>query len=117
MDARALTVVSLVAGALGCAILWGAGVELPFYPPPGMILGLAGALFVGLVPWRWAPGVGALLGLLMFVGFLAGGGPADLFGQSGAGAAVGQGVRAIGFLSAAIAGTMATFAVQLLHPA
>jgi hypothetical protein len=36
---RPVTVVGLVVGAVGIAILWAAGVEFPIYPPPG-ILGL-----------------------------------------------------------------------------
>src|SRR6266516_5110693 len=56
---RAATVAGLVAGALGIGILWASGVEFPFYPPPGMIILVAGALFVGLAPMavgagRWS---------------------------------------------------------------
>jgi hypothetical protein len=32
---RAVTVVGLVVGAVGIAILWASGVEFPIYPPPG----------------------------------------------------------------------------------
>ena len=39
----------LVVGALGIAILWASGVEFPFAVPPGLVILLAGALFVGLV--------------------------------------------------------------------
>ena len=67
---RLLTLAGLVAGAVGIAILWGSGITFPVYPPPGIILLLAGTLFVGLVPWRWAPAAGALLGLFVIVGFL-----------------------------------------------
>jgi hypothetical protein len=67
---RAVTVLGLVVGALGIAILWASGVAFPIYPPPGIVILLAGALLVGLAPWRWAPGVGALLGLVVFAGFL-----------------------------------------------
>jgi hypothetical protein len=52
---RAVTVVGLVVGAVGIAILWAAGVEFPIYPPPGIIILLAGAIFVSLAPWPWAP--------------------------------------------------------------
>jgi len=66
---RAVTVVGLVVGAVGIAILWAAGVEFPIYPPPGIIILLAGAIFVSLAPWPWAPAVGAFLGLFVTVGF------------------------------------------------
>jgi hypothetical protein len=49
---RAATVAGLVVGALGIAILWASGVEFPIYPPPGIIILLAGAIFVGLARGR-----------------------------------------------------------------
>ena len=55
---RAVTVVALVVGAVGIAILWAAGVRFPIYPPPGIIILLAGAIFVSLAPWPWAPAAG-----------------------------------------------------------
>ena len=61
---RAATVVGLVAGAVGIAVLWASGVEFPIYPPPGIPILLAGAIFVGLARWPWAPGVGAFLGIV-----------------------------------------------------
>jgi hypothetical protein len=104
-----VTVVGLVVGALGIAILWASGVEFPFYPPPGIVVLLAGALFVGLARWRWAPGVGAFLGLFVLVGFLISPtGLSNLFGQAGTGVAVGQGVQVLGVLTALVAGVIAT---------
>lgn len=79
---RAVTVAGLVVGAVGIAILWAAGVEFPIYPPPGIIILLAGAIFVSLAPWPWAPAVGAFLGLFVTVGFLASGGPPNLVGRT-----------------------------------
>jgi hypothetical protein len=106
---RAVTVLGLVVGALGVAILWASGVEFPVYPPPGIVILLAGALFVGLVPRRWAPGVGALLGLFVFVGFLISPtGLTNLFGQAGASVAIGQGVQVIGVVAALLAGVITT---------
>ncbi len=105
---RAATVAGLVAGALGIGILWASGVEFPFYPPPGMIILLAGALFVGLAPWPWALGVGAFLGLFVTVGFVASGGPPNLFGRDGAGVAIGTWIQMVGVLTALIAGVLAT---------
>jgi hypothetical protein len=40
---RTATVAGLAAGAVGIAILWAAGVEFPTYPPPGIVILLAGA--------------------------------------------------------------------------
>jgi len=106
---RAVTVVGLVVGALGIAILWASGVEFPIYPPPGIVILLAGALLVGLTPWRWAPGVGAFLGLFVFVGFLISpSGLSNLFGRAGTSVAIGQGIQVIGVLTALIAGVIAT---------
>jgi hypothetical protein len=73
-EERAVTVVGLVAGGAGIAILWVSGVEFPVAIPPGLVILLVGALFVGLAPWRWAPSVGAFLGLFVTLGFLVSGG-------------------------------------------
>ena len=106
---RAVTLVGLVLGALGIAILWASGIPFPFYPPPGLVILLAGALFVGLAPWRWAPGVGAFLGLFVLVGFLISPtGLTNLLGRAGTSVALGQGIQAIGVLTALIAGVLAT---------
>jgi len=106
---RFLTVVGLVAGAAGCAIQWAAG-ALPFLIPPGTAIMLAGALFVGWSSWRWAPTVGALLGLLFAVGLVIGPvGLTNLLGGAGPTAAFGHGIQVIGVLTALIAGLVATF--------
>jgi hypothetical protein len=106
---RAVTVLGLVVGALGIAILWASGVEFPIYPPPGIVILLAGALFVGLAPWRWAPGVGVFLGLFVLVGFLISPtGLSNLFGQAGTSVAIGQGIQVMGVLTAMIAGVITT---------
>ncbi len=106
---RAVTVLGLMVGALGIAILWASGVAFPIYPPPGMVILLAGALFVGLAPWRWAPGVGALLGLFVFAGFLISPtGLTNLFGQAGTSVAIGQGIQVIGVFTALVAGMLTT---------
>ena len=105
----AVTVLGLLVGALGIAILWASGVEFPIYPPPGIVILLAGVAFVALAPWRWAPGVGAFLGLFVLVGFLISpNGVSNLFGEAGTGVATGQGVQVVGVLTALIAGVIAT---------
>jgi hypothetical protein len=106
---RAVTVLGLTVGALGIAILWASSVEFPIYPPPGIVILLAGALFVGLAPWRWAPGVGAFLGLFVFAGFLISPtGLSNLSGDAGTSVAIGQGIQVIGVLTALIAGVATT---------
>ena len=106
---RVVTVVGLVVGALGIAILWASGVVFPIYPPPGIPILLIGALFVVLAPWRWVPGVGAFLGLFVFVGFLISpSGLTNLFGRAGTSVVIGQGIQVIGVLTALIAGVIAT---------
>ena len=106
---RAVTVLGLTVGALGIAILWASGVGFPAYPPPGIVTLLAGALFVGLAPWRWAPGVGAFLGLFVFAGFLVSPtGVSNLSGDAGTSVAIGQGIQVVGVLTALIAGVTTT---------
>ena len=105
---RAATVAGLVVGASGIAVLWASGVEFPIYPPPGIVILLAGAIFVGLAPWPWTPAVGAFLGLFVTVGFVASGGPPNLFGRDGTSVAIGTWIQLTGVLTALIAGVTAT---------
>jgi hypothetical protein len=106
---RTATVVGLLAGASGIAVLWASGrIDFPFYPPPGFLILLAGAIFVGLAPWPWAPGVGAFLGLFVTVGFVASGGPPNLLGRDGTSVAIGTWIQMVGVLTALIAGVIAT---------
>jgi hypothetical protein len=107
---RAATVAGLVVGALGIVILWASGVAFPFVIPPGIVILLIGALVVALTKWRWAPALGAFLGLFVFVGFLISpSGVPNLLGQNGMGVAVGQVIQVIGVLTALIAGVMASW--------
>jgi len=105
---RAATVVGLVVGAVGIAILWASGVEFPIYPPPGIVILLAGAIFVSLASWPWAPAVGAFLGLFVTVGFVVSGGPPNLFGRDGTSVLIGTWIQMLGVLTALIAGVIAT---------
>jgi hypothetical protein len=100
--------VGLVTGALGIAILWASGVEFPIYPPPGIVILLAGAIFVGLASWPWAPAVGAFMGLFVTVGFVVSGGPPNLFGRDGTSVLIGTWIQMMGVLTALIAGVIAT---------
>jgi hypothetical protein len=110
--ARVLTIAGLATGAVGIAILWAAGVEFPFYPPPGLVILGVGAVFVALAPWRWAPGVGALLGMFVLVGFVlssvvSGAGTDNLFGVHGPWAVIGTVVQLAGVVTALVAGVVA----------
>ncbi|HEV8653238.1 MAG TPA: hypothetical protein VG276_28555 [Actinomycetes bacterium] len=105
---RTATVVGLVAGALGIAILWASGVKFPVYPPPGIVILLAGAIFVRLASWPWAPAVGAFMGLFVTVGFVVSGGPPNLFGRDGTSVLIGTWIQLMGVLTALIAGVIAT---------
>ena len=119
---RVVTVAGLVVGAAGIAILWAAGVEFPVAIPPGLVILLVGALFVGVAPWRWATGVGAFMGLFVTVGFLISGGMPNLIGGDGGtlfgtpnpidrdtlGTIFGTWIQTIGALTALIAGVIAT---------
>jgi hypothetical protein len=105
---RTATVVGLAAGAVGIAILWASGVEFPIYPPPGIVILLAGAIFVSLAPWPWAPAVGAFLWLFVTVGFVISGGPPNLVGRDDTSVAVGTWIQMAGVLTALLAGVVAT---------
>jgi hypothetical protein len=106
---RILTLAGLVVGAAGIGILWASGVDFPIYPPPGIVILLAGALFVALARWPWAPGVGAFMGLFVTVGFLISPtGLSNLAGEAGTSVAIGQAIQVVGVVTALIAGVIAT---------
>ena len=109
LDARTITVAGLVVGATGIAVLWASGVEFPVAVPPGIVILLAGAIFVTLARWTWAPAVGAFLGLFVTVGFaISPTGWDNLTGQHGASVATGQAIQLVGVLTAVVAGVLAT---------
>jgi hypothetical protein len=104
-----LTVVGMLVGAVGIGILWASGVPFPFYPPPGILILVAGALFVALAPFKWAPAVGAALGLFNIVGFFGSASGIDnLTGVHGTGTSIGTVIQLIGIATAFVAGTLAT---------
>lgn len=110
---RGMTIIGLVLGAIGITMLWAAGVEFPVYPPPGVLILAAGAVFVASARWRWAPGVGAFLGLFVLVGFVvssvvSGEGIGNLTGEAGVGGSVGTAIQLVGVVVALVAGVLAT---------
>jgi hypothetical protein len=106
---KKLTIAGLVVGAVGIAVLWAAGVPFPFYPPPGMLLLGAGAVFLALARQWWVPAVGAVLGLFVTVGFvLSPTGFDNLTGVYGVGIEVGTIVQVLGVVTAAVAGSVAS---------
>jgi hypothetical protein len=109
---RGLTIVGLVGGAIGIAMLWASGVEFPVYPPPGMLILGTGAVFVAMAKWPWAPGVGAFLGLFVIAGFVvssvvSGTGTGILAGSAGIGGTLGSVIQLIGVGTALVAGAFA----------
>jgi hypothetical protein len=108
--AGAATVAGLVVGALGIGVLWASGVTFPIAIPPGIVVLLVGAVVVGLAPWRWAPGLGAFLGLFVIVGFLISPtGIPNFIGQHGTSIAVGTWIQLAGVLTALVTGVIATW--------
>ncbi len=109
--AHRATLAGLLVGAAGIGVLWASGIEFAIYPPPGIILLVAGALVVGLVRRRWAPAVGAFLGLFVTVGFLVSPtGIPNFVGEHGSGVAVGTWIQLAGVVTALAAGILATVA-------
>ena len=108
VTSRMVTVGGLVLGAAGIAVLWASGVEFPVAVPPGIVILLAGAIFVSLARWRWAPAVGVFLGLFIAVGWaISPTGWPNLTGDNGASIAVGQAIQLVGVLIAIVAGSAA----------
>ncbi|XVU26119.1 hypothetical protein ACQPZJ_03395 [Actinoplanes sp. CA-054009] len=97
---KTISVVGLIVGAVGIALLWAGGVEFPVAVPPGIVILLVGAMFVAWAPWRWAPVVGVALGAFITVGFL-------ISGDSGALVAAGQAIQLAGVWVGAVAGALA----------
>ncbi len=108
VTSRTVTVGGLLLGAAGIAVLWAAGVRFPVAVPPGIVILLAGAIFVALARWRWAPAVGVALGLFVAVGWaISPTGWPNLTGQHGPAVATGQALQLTGVLIAVAAGAVA----------
>jgi hypothetical protein len=105
-SAGKLTVAALLVAALGFAIQIVSGVEVPTIPP-GLVMLLAAAALVAFLPWRWAPGVGVFIGLLLFVGFFASGAVVNLVDPPRLGVLTGAWVQFVALLVAVVTGIVA----------
>jgi hypothetical protein len=105
---KKLTIAGLLTGAVGIALLWAGGIPFPIYPPPGILILTAGAVFVSLVKLRWAPAVGSALGLFVLGGFFLSDGMDNLTGVHGATVSIGSGIQLLGVATAFVAGVLAT---------
>lgn len=109
--ARRATVIGLVAGAVGIAILYVSGVAMPVVPP-GLVLLVVAAIVVATVHRRWATAFGALVGVAEITGFFASGSAAALTDAGAVGVLAGTWIRLIGTVLATLAGIWATSVVR-----
>ena len=105
--ASKLTVAALLVAALGFAIQIVSGIDVPTVPP-GLVILVVAATVVALLPWRWAPVVGAFAGLFLFVGFFASGALANLLDPSRFGVLVGAWIQFLALFVAVAVGLVAT---------
>ena len=101
------TVAALLVAAFGFAIQIFSGVEVPTVPL-GLVILLVAAGLVALSPWRWAPAIGIVVGLFMFVGFFASGAVSNLFDPSRFGVLVGAWIQFLAVIAVIVAGGVAT---------
>jgi hypothetical protein len=102
-----VTVAALLVAALGFAIQIFSGVEVPTVPL-GLVILLVAAGLVALSPWRWAPAIGIVVGLFMFVGFFPSGAVSNLFDPSRFGVLVGAWIQFLAVIAVIVAGGVAT---------
>jgi len=102
-----LTVAALVVAGAGIVIQIVAGVDFPTIPP-GLIILLVAAGLVAFGPWRWAPIVGAAVGLSQVIGLFLADQADRLFDSSPLGGAVGLWIQLLAVIVALFAGIVAT---------
>jgi hypothetical protein len=102
-----VTVAALLVAAFGFAIQIFSGVEVPTVPL-GLVILLVAAGLVALSPWRWAPAIGIVVGLFVFVGFFASGALSNLFDPSRFGVLVGAWIQFLAVIAVIVAGGVAT---------
>ena len=98
-----VTVAALLVAAFGFAIQIFSGVEVPTVPL-GLVILLVAAGLVALSPWRWAPTIGIVVGLFMFVGFFASGAVSNLSDPSRFGVLVGAWIQFLAVIAVIVAG-------------
>lgn len=103
----AVTVTALLAAAVGIVIQILSGVDFPTVPP-GLIILLVAAGLVWLLPWRWAPIIGAVAALSQVIGLFAAGQAPRLFDPSPLGGSVGLWIQLLAVSVAALAGVAAS---------
>ena len=101
------TVAALLVAAFGFAVQIFSGVEVPTVPL-GLVIVLVAATLVALSPWRWAPAIGIVVGLFVFVGFFASGALSNLFDPSRFGVLVGAWIQFLAVIAVIVAGGVAT---------
>jgi hypothetical protein len=106
-SASKLTVAALLVAALGFAIQIISGIDVPTVPP-GLVILVAAATVVALLPWRWVPVAGAFAGLFLFVGFFASGALGNLLDPSRFGVLVGAWIQFLALIVAVAGGLVAT---------
>ncbi|MEU6246575.1 hypothetical protein [Glycomyces sp. NPDC047010] len=108
-----IAVAGLLASASGIAVLWAAGIEFPVYPPPGIVLLVSGAVAFAAMRTRvrWSFVVPIVLGAFIQAGFMIEGlnggiGFANLAGDAGTAAQIGQIVQQLGAVTAIVGGVL-----------
>lgn len=102
-----LTLAGLLVTALGIAILYVSGGEMPVVPP-GFVMLLIAAALVWKGPWRWTPIAGIVAALAEAGGFFGSGSAANLFDLGEFGIFAGTWVRLVGIVLALVFSIAAT---------
>jgi len=107
-NARRLCVIGLSAGAVGIAILYVSGVEMPVVPP-GLVLLVVAAVAVANARGRWVVIVGTVVAIAEIAGIFASDATGSLFVANMPGVLTGSWIRLLGVLLATVAGVVAGF--------
>jgi peptidoglycan/LPS O-acetylase OafA/YrhL len=102
-----VTVVALLAAAVGFVVQMASGVTDTPTIPPGLVAIVLAALLVAFLPGKRAPVAGPAAGLFNLVAFVLAGAVARLVQQSPASAFVGAWLMVVALVVATVAGTIA----------
>lgn len=102
-----LTVAGLVGAAAGIVIQIVSGIDFPTIPP-GLIITLVPAALTTFGRWRWAPILGTLVGVSLFVGLFLSGEADRLFELDPFGGLVGLWLMVVAEIVMIVAGIAAT---------